>query len=86
MKWTQKLHDLVAFVKSEFGDDVDAFEMHSAIYWYASVFYDGQNSELYGVLCCSPYGPGRAESGPEEDLASSIYDALVAEYENEALS
>lgn len=86
MKWTQKLHDLVTFVKSKFGDDVDDFEMHCAIYWYASAFYDGQGSELYAVLCCSPYGPGRNESGPGEDIASSIYDALVTEYENRSSS
>jgi len=82
MSHSQKLNELIAFVKSKFGDNVDDFEMHCAIYWYASEFHSGQNSELYEVLSCTSYRPGAYECGPEEDIASSIYDALVEEYED----
>lgn len=48
-------------------------DIEAAIYWYASDWHSGQSSDLYAVLCASPYTPGPMENSPENDLDSESY-------------
>ncbi len=79
---SEMLEVIPAIYKSEDGFDID-FEI--AAYWFASNYYDGQWSNLYKVLCNSPYSPGRManfESDIKSDgtLAGDIYFELVNRY------
>lgn len=46
-------------------------DLEAAIYWYAADHHEGQTSDLYAVLCTSPYSPGPCESSPADDLDNS---------------
>jgi len=56
------------------------FEWEEAIFWFANDYYAGQWSELYKVLCASPYKPGPSTFGPSEGCAQWMYQDLVHEY------
>ena len=38
----------------------DSFEI--ALYYFASLYHGGQSTNLYSILCNSPYSPGRLEN------------------------
>jgi len=62
-------------------DDDARFDAERALYWYANDYHSGQWSDLYLVLCNSPYRPGRMESGADpEDHSGLFYDWLAAEF------
>lgn len=53
------------------------FDLECAIYWFAAHNYDGQTSDLYRVLCESPYHPGVFEAQPDPDsIAGMLYKIL----------
>lgn len=53
------------------------FDLECAIYWFAHHNYDGQSSNLYRVMCKSPYRPGIFESQPNPDsIAGMFYETL----------
>ena len=43
-------------------------DIEAAIYWYALDWHEGQGSDLYQVLCESPYTPSPSERSPYLDL------------------
>lgn len=61
--------------------DPDLFEVEEAIYWFANDYHGGQWSNLYQVLCNSPYSPGPLMSTERlEDLSRNLYDELVERF------
>jgi hypothetical protein len=83
------LHDrMVAKAKDEFKssriDDLD-FDIEAAIYWLASDYHRGQDSELYSILSTSEFKPGPTHSSVEDEgeIAKEIYDLLVHEFASE---
>ena len=52
-----------------------AEDVHVALYWLLSDYYNGQHSPEYAALSSSPYSPGRSESGPEDE-SKMIYNEL----------
>lgn len=46
-------------------------DIEAAIYWYASDYHSGQSSDLYEILCLSPYSPGPLENSPSDDVDNS---------------
>jgi hypothetical protein len=79
---------MVAKAKDEFKsssiDDLD-FDIEAAIYWLASDYHGGQNSELYSILSTSEFKPGPTHSSVEDEgeIAKEIYDLLVHEFASE---
>jgi hypothetical protein len=72
--------EMLAHLYGEFQDELQAngeadfrFDVEEAIYWFANDWHGGQNSNLYSVLCVSPYRPGPCATGPERD---DMYDSL----------
>jgi hypothetical protein len=53
------------------------FDIEEAIFWFANDYHGGQNSNLYEVLCNSPYEPGPNVAGPQGVDSADIYDFLV---------
>ena len=43
----------------------DCWAGEEAIYWFATDYHSGRGSNLYNVLCMSPYEPGPITRGPE---------------------
>lgn len=43
------------------------FDAARALYWYASDYHGGQDSDLYSILSTSEYRPGMSEGSPSED-------------------
>lgn len=58
------------------------FDMEAAIYWFASDYHEGQDSELYSVLSTSKYKPGRSIKSidDEAEFVQDFYNILVDEY------
>ena len=57
--------------------EVSEFDLECAIYWFAHHNYDGQGSDLYRLMCDSPYRPGAFEAQPDLDsIAGEMYEAL----------
>jgi hypothetical protein len=81
MNGSNKLAELVRFAQVQTEGQVDDFDIHDAIWWYANDYHCGQGCELYEVLSCSPFSPGRAASAPATCAAHQVYGLLVAEYE-----
>jgi len=79
---------MVAKAKDEFKsssiDDLD-FDIEAAIYWLASDYHGGQDSELYSILSTSEFKPGPTHSSVEDEgeIAKEIYDLLVQEFARE---
>jgi hypothetical protein len=79
---------MVAKAKDEFKsssiDDLD-FDIEAAIYWLASDYHRGQDSELYSILSTSEFKPGPTHSSVEDEgeIAKEIYDLLVHEFASE---
>jgi hypothetical protein len=59
------------------------FDIEGAIYWYASNYHSGQDSELYSALSTSDYTPGCTESGPNDDTMGMAYEELEANFGKE---
>jgi len=58
---------------TDFGwKNFDPMEAAEAFYWFAHDWHGGQHTNLYTVLCTSPFTPGRLQTWPEEGS-----DALV---------
>lgn len=79
------------YLKSKFRglDDVESedfnFSMEAAIYWFASDYHSGQNSELYSILSTSQYSPSRLNRGGvkgEDETIQMLYDALEEKFKN----
>jgi hypothetical protein len=62
---------------TEYADDAEI-----AMYWFANDYHGGQWSELYGVLCNSPYKPGvmTCSVKQEDALAGLMYSELEIEF------
>lgn len=58
------------------------FDRESAIWWFASQWYNGQFSNLYKALCQSPYKPSPLAQGrPNEgEIVDMIIEELEAEF------
>lgn len=56
---------------SEYSDDAEI-----AIYWFASHYHGGQNSELYSILSTSPYNPGHVDFENEDETVQDMYKSL----------
>jgi hypothetical protein len=70
--------ELIAFLTPWVTDD-DFDELEIAIYWFANHWHDGQSSNLYSVLCTSPYEPGSmARLENETSMVRFLYDELTA--------
>ena len=52
-----------------------AEDVHVALYWLLSDYYNGQHSPEYAALSSSPDSPGRSENGPEDE-SKMIYNEL----------
>lgn len=78
--------EMVAFLQNTPYRSEEGFEDSSevAMYWFASDYHGGQNSNLYSVLSTSPYTPSRINKGGiegEDDfIAKDLYEELVAKY------
>ena len=57
------------------------FQIHAAIYAYASMNHSGQGSDLYRILCCSEFNPGPMWTETEEMDSNEFY-SLVEEIAN----
>lgn len=55
---------MVDYIKSVFGDDVDEFDLNGGIYYFASHYYDGQTSNLYRAIHQTGYKPGVMSKEP----------------------
>ena len=55
---------MVSYIKSVFGDDVDEFDLNGGIYYFASHYYDGQFSNLYRAMNQTGYKPGAMSKEP----------------------
>lgn len=61
------------------GEDNQSKEI--AIYYFAEAWHSGQNSNLYEVLCNSPYKPGPiARLSSENDVVNVMYEDLVRHF------
>ena len=59
----------------------DADDIEIAIYWFANYWHGGQDSNLYHVLCTSPYTPGpMARLETEGETVQMILKALEATF------
>lgn len=73
--------EMLAYLTSQYGYDVDEFDLEEAVYWFATNWHGGQWSNLYAALCASAYRPGPLCHGPEPaSMAADLYEALEAEY------
>jgi hypothetical protein len=73
--------EMVEFIRGQFGDEPEDFDVEEAIYWFASAWHSGQWSNLYSVLSTSQYHPGLCSNGPEPDsMGDMILRTLEDEY------
>ncbi len=57
--------------------EADDFDKEEAIYCFASDWHGGQSSNLYSVLCNSPFKPGPVWSYMDpRGMSQMIYDYL----------
>jgi len=66
-----------ARITAESGRDAWDFDRETAIYWFAHDYHGGQWSNLYSVLCTSPYRPGPCKSGINSDEEPSAFDLFL---------
>lgn len=65
----------------EEGEEALDGNCEAAIYYFASDYHGGQDSNLYSALSTSPYSPGPCSSlDSEGELARMAYDELVDEF------
>lgn len=61
-----------------YAGELDDFDREEAIYWFASDWHGGQDSNLYSVLSTSMFKPGPMSGACEPDsVAQMVYDDLV---------
>lgn len=74
--------EMMDYLKQQFGNEEGFSDFAEvAIYWFARDYYDGQFSNLYSILCTSPFNPGPIAKGPEPNSMEAImYDALETEF------
>lgn len=73
--------EMRVFLRGQFGDEPDAFDIEGAIYWFANDWHGGQASNLYSALSMSEFRPGPCCKGPERDSFEEIcYQELEAEF------
>ncbi len=77
---SEKLQELFDWARKFTEGQVDDFDIHEAIYWFAADYHGGQGSDLYEALSCSPFQPGRYDNEPNSEDAQQLYGALVAEF------
>ncbi len=76
--------EMTAFLQSQFGPDLEPFDLEGAIYWFANDYHGGQWSNLYSALSTSPFNPGPICRGPEKDTMEEMcYDALESKFVTE---
>lgn len=61
------------------------FQIHAAIYAFASLNHSGQYSELYEVLSSSPFLPGPLWRETEEEESNEFYQVVESVAEKLAL-
>jgi hypothetical protein len=72
--------ELLEYLEQEFTPDMaDEMDRECAIYWFASDYHSGQQSNLYSALSTSLYSPGPLERGPKW-MAEILYEALETEF------
>ena len=72
---------MVEFLRSQYGAEIDEFDIAEATYWFADSWHSGQSSNLYSALSTSQYKPGWLASEPVPgSMAEMAYDDLMAEF------
>lgn len=81
------IEEMRKFLKTKlkvYAPDATEDDTEVAIYWYASDYHSGQDSNLYSALSQSEYRPGRIENGIEKDsVAYDLYQELESKYGKE---
>ena len=82
----EELHEYLNAIAKQY--EADEVNVEGAIYWFASDYHSGQNSNLYSVLSTSPYHPSRMANGieSEDETTQMLYEALVGKFTNDALA
>ena len=71
-------NEMLTFLCGFYPYEATQFDREEAIYWFASAWHGGQDSNLYSALSTSPYSPGPICNGPE---AGSMGEMMVEELE-----
>ena len=58
-----------------------SFDMHAALYWYATDYHNGQWSDLYARRSRSPYQPALTERSPDNGVRSHHSEETQGVYE-----
>jgi len=75
------LEEMTTFLRNQFGDEPDEFDIAEAIYWFGYSWHSGSASTLYEAMCETGYQPGPCSNGPDKSgFAAILLDALVTEY------
>ena len=78
---------MMEYLHNQFPDEGWQDEAEVAIYYFASDWHGGQDSELYSILSTSPYKPGPLSTlASEGDTVSEMYKALEDEFTNNGVS
>jgi hypothetical protein len=73
--------EMLAFLASvPFADELEEFDREEAAYWFAYLWHGGASSNLYAVLCQSPFRPGPTAKGPSEGGARYLFEDLEEEF------
>ena len=66
-------------------DPLEDIDMQAAIYWVASDYHGGQNSELYSILSTSELKPGPFHKSvvDEGETAEMMYNELIKHFSKE---
>jgi len=77
--------EMLDALKPLMDEEGSEFDMEAAMYWYASDYHSGQNSNLYSVLSTSEYSPGASHSSVADDgeMAEMMYKELEAQFGGE---
>ena len=77
--------EMLAALKSFMDEEGADFDAEAAMYWYASDYHSGQNSNLYSVLSTSEFSPGQTHSSVEDegDMAEMMYKELESQFGGE---
>jgi len=75
------LEEMTSFLRGQFGDEPDEFDIAEAVYWFGYSWHSGATSAVYEAMCEYGYQPGPCSNGPDKDSFSAIMlKALEAEF------
>lgn len=78
---------MIEYLHSQFPDEGWQDEAEVAIYYFASDWHGGQDSELYSILSTSPYKPGSLSTlASEGDTVNEMYKALEDKFTFKSLN